>query len=87
MREAGLPAYKAVGWFGLLAPAGTPRAIILKLSDSVHEAAGSAEVISGLRAQGIEPAASSPAGFASFIQEQLELHKKLAQEVDLKLVQ
>jgi tripartite-type tricarboxylate transporter receptor subunit TctC len=87
MREAGLAAYKAIGWFGLLAPVGTNRAIILRLSDSVSEAVGSAEVVAGLRAQGIEPAASSPAEFASFIQEQLELHKKLAQEVDLKLAQ
>jgi tripartite-type tricarboxylate transporter receptor subunit TctC len=87
MREAGFPAYKAVGWFGLLAPAGTPRAINLKLSDSVREAVGSAEVIAGLQAQGIEPAASSPVEFASFIQEQLELHRKLAEEVDLKLAQ
>ena len=87
MREAGLAAYKAIGWFGLLAPAGTNGAIILRLSDSVREAVGSPEVIAGLRAQGIEPAASSPAEFASFIQEQLELHKKLAEEIDLKLVQ
>jgi tripartite-type tricarboxylate transporter receptor subunit TctC len=87
MREAGLAAYKAIGWFGLLAPVGTNRAIILRLSDSVREAAGSAEVIAGLRAQGIEPAANSPAEFASFIQEQLELHKKLTEEIDLKLAQ
>jgi tripartite-type tricarboxylate transporter receptor subunit TctC len=87
MREAGLPAYKAVGWFGLLAPAGTPQAIIVRLNDVVARAGKSAEVIAGLRAQGIEPADSSPAEFAAFIREQLELHKRLAQDVDLKLGQ
>jgi tripartite-type tricarboxylate transporter receptor subunit TctC len=87
MNEAGLPAYKAVGWFGLLAPAETPQAIIARLSDSVAEAARSAEVVAGLRAQGIEPTTSSPAQFAGFIREQLELHKKLVEDVDLKLAQ
>jgi tripartite-type tricarboxylate transporter receptor subunit TctC len=87
MREAGFPAYKATGWFGLLAPAGTPQDIILRLNDTVREATGSAEVIAGLRAQGIEPAWSRPAEFASFIREQLDLHRKLAEDVDLKLGQ
>jgi tripartite-type tricarboxylate transporter receptor subunit TctC len=87
MSEAGQPNYKAVGWFGLLAPAGTPAAIVTKLSDSVAEAAKSPEVAAGLRAQGVEPASSSPAEFASFIREQLELHKKLVEDVDLKLAQ
>jgi tripartite-type tricarboxylate transporter receptor subunit TctC len=87
MSEAGQPNYKAVGWFGLLAPAGTPHAVIAKLNDSVGEAAHSAEVVAGLRAQGIEPASSSPAQFASFIREQLDLHKKLAEDIDLKLGQ
>jgi tripartite-type tricarboxylate transporter receptor subunit TctC len=87
MSEAGQPKYKAVGWFGLLAPAGTPYAIVAKLNDSVGEAAKSAEVVAGLRAQGIGPASSSPTEFASFIREQLELHKKLVEDVDLKLAQ
>ncbi len=87
MREAGMPKYKAVGWFGLLAPAGTPAAIVAKLSDAVAEATKSPEVITGLRVQGIEPASSRPDAFASFVREQLELHKKLAEDVDLKLSQ
>ena len=87
MTEAGMPKYKAIGWFGLLAPAGTPAAIVAKLSDAVAEAVKSPEVISGLRVQGIEPASSRPAAFAAFVREQLELHKKLAEDVDLKLSQ
>jgi tripartite-type tricarboxylate transporter receptor subunit TctC len=87
MREAGLPGYKAIGWFGLLAPAGTPASIIAKLSDAVAEAARSAEVVTALRVQGIDPASSTPAQFAAFVREQLELHKQLAADVDLKLSQ
>ena len=87
MSEAGFPSYKAVGWFGLMAPAGTPPVIVDRLSDAVAEAARSQEVVTGLRAQGIEPASSRPQEFAVFVQEQLDLHRKLVEEVDLKLAQ
>jgi tripartite-type tricarboxylate transporter receptor subunit TctC len=80
-----MPDYKAVGWFGLMAPAGTPAAIVGKLSDTVAEAAKSADVIAALRAQGIEPAANRPREFAGFIHEQLELHRQLTKNVDLKI--
>jgi tripartite-type tricarboxylate transporter receptor subunit TctC len=87
MSEAGQPKYKAIGWFGLLAPAGTPAPIVARLSDAVAEAVKSPEVVAGLRVQGIEPASSRPHEFAVFVREQLELHKKLAEDVDLKLAQ
>jgi tripartite-type tricarboxylate transporter receptor subunit TctC len=87
MSEAGQPKYKAVGWFGLMAPAATPVDIVARLSNTVAEAAKSPEVVSGLRAQGIEPASSKPREFASFVREQLELHRKLVEDVDLKLSQ
>jgi tripartite-type tricarboxylate transporter receptor subunit TctC len=87
MTEAGQPKYKAVGWFGLMAPAGTPAGIVTTLSDAVADAAKSPEVVSGLRVQGIEPASSRPQEFAAFVRDQLELHKKLVEDVDLKLSQ
>src|SRR5262249_5267473 len=83
LRQAGHPKYKAIGWFGLMAPATTPLDIVTKLSATVAEAAKSSDVIAGLRVQGIEPASSGPSEFAAFIQEQLELHKKLVEDVDL----
>jgi tripartite-type tricarboxylate transporter receptor subunit TctC len=87
MAEAGQPKYKAVGWFGLMAPAGTPAGIIATLNRAVADAAKSPEVITGLRVQGIEPASNTPQQFAAFIREQLELHRKLVADVDLKLSQ
>jgi tripartite-type tricarboxylate transporter receptor subunit TctC len=87
MAEAGQPRYKAVGWFGLMAPAATSAGIIATLSAAVADAAKSPEVVTGLRAQGIEPASSTPQAFASFVREQLELHRKLVEDVDLKLSQ
>jgi tripartite-type tricarboxylate transporter receptor subunit TctC len=87
MREAGQPRYKAVGWFGLMAPAATPIDIVTRLSDAVADAAKSPEVATGLRAQGIEPASNRPQEFAAFVREQLELHRKLVEDIDLKLSQ
>ena len=83
--EADMPRYKAVGWFGLMAPAGTPAPIVGKLSEAVAEAVRAPEVIAALRAQGIEPTASRPAEFAAFVREQLELHRQLVKDVDLKI--
>jgi tripartite-type tricarboxylate transporter receptor subunit TctC len=87
MREAGQPRYKAVGWFGLMAPAATPIDVVTRLSDAVADAAKSPEVVTGLRAQGIEPASNRPQEFAAFVREQLDLHRKLVEDVDLKLSQ
>ena len=83
--EAGIPRYKAVGWFGLMAPAGTPANIVSKLSDVVAAACKSPDVVTALRAQGIEPTSSRPQEFAAFVRDQLELHRQLVKDVDLKI--
>jgi tripartite-type tricarboxylate transporter receptor subunit TctC len=83
--EAGMPRYKAVGWFGLMAPAGTPAGIVAKLSDVVAAACKSPDVVTALRAQGIEPTSSRPQQFAAFVRDQLELHRQLVKDVDLKI--
>ena len=70
---------------GCWRPPGRRRRSSRRLSDAVAEAVKSPEVVTGLRAQGIEPASSRPQEFAVFVREQLELHKKLAEDVDLKL--
>ena len=87
MREAGFPEYKAVSWFGLLAPAGTPPAVIEKLSAAVAKAVDDLEVTGALRNQGIVPRSSRPAQFAAFVAEQLDLHRRLADEAGLKFEQ
>ncbi|MEW6451525.1 MAG: tripartite tricarboxylate transporter substrate binding protein [Pseudomonadota bacterium] len=83
--EAGMPQYKAVGWFGLMAPAGTSKEIVAKLNEAVEVAVKDKDVVAALRAQGIEPKYTKPAEFGAFVAEQLELHKKLVKDVDLKI--
>src|SRR5262249_8737480 len=67
MAEAGLPDFEAGVWFGLVAPAGTPGAVIEKLSAAANGALRSEEVVAKLRAQGFEPLGGPPDEFARFI--------------------
>jgi tripartite-type tricarboxylate transporter receptor subunit TctC len=83
--EGGLPGYQSSGWFGLLAPAGTPAAIVAKLSQAVAEAVKADDVVRGFALQGIEPSSNTPEVFATFIRDEMELYRRLAREHELKL--
>jgi tripartite-type tricarboxylate transporter receptor subunit TctC len=65
--EAGLPGYEVSAWFGLAAPAGTAREIVMRLNAEVLKALQAREVRAGLAHQGLDPAGSSPEEFAAFI--------------------
>jgi tripartite-type tricarboxylate transporter receptor subunit TctC len=65
--EAGLPDFEASVWFGLVAPAGTRRAVIERLAAAANGALKSDDVIAKLKAQGFEPLGGPPDEFAQFI--------------------
>lgn len=67
MAEAGLPDFEASVWFGLVAPAGTPRTVIDKLAVAANKALKSDDVVVKLRAQGFEPLGGSPEEFTQLI--------------------
>jgi tripartite-type tricarboxylate transporter receptor subunit TctC len=67
MAEAGLRDFEASVWFGLVAPAGTPRAVIDKLAAAANKALKSDDVVAKLRAQGFEPLGGSPEEFTQLI--------------------
>jgi tripartite-type tricarboxylate transporter receptor subunit TctC len=67
MAEAGMPDFDTSIWFGLMAPAGTPREIIDKLARAVREAAAANEVVAAWRPQGIDPLSGGPEDFARHI--------------------
>ncbi len=68
--EIGVPGFEAVTWLGLLAPAGTPEAVINFLHKEVVAVLDSAAVKSKLAAQGFTPKPMSPAVFRKFIQDE-----------------
>jgi tripartite-type tricarboxylate transporter receptor subunit TctC len=61
--EAGVPGYEAVQWYGLMAPAGTPPAIIEKLHQGVVHALSDPGVREKFRASGARPVGNTPAEF------------------------
>lgn len=65
--EAGLLKFEWLAWFGVSAPAGTPKEIIAKLNMAIVKALKNPEVEERLLSQGIEPLASSPEQFSEYI--------------------
>ncbi len=61
--EAGVPGYEVDGWYGLLAPAATPPAIIARLNRDLSTLVSSADMKERLQAAGIDANASTPSGF------------------------
>jgi tripartite-type tricarboxylate transporter receptor subunit TctC len=71
MAEAGVPGFDISTWFGLLAPAGTPPAVIDKWNTDVTKILSAPEMRERFAAQGAEAAPDSPAEFARFIAREL----------------
>ena len=65
--ESGLPDFEASAWFGLVAPAKTPPAVLAKLTDAVNKALTSPDVVKRFRELGAEPGSSSGAAYSAFL--------------------
>ena len=68
--EAGVPGYEATSWFGMFAPAATPKPVLDKISAALGKVLANAEVKKKIDDQGGEPANETPAQFADFIQKE-----------------
>jgi tripartite-type tricarboxylate transporter receptor subunit TctC len=76
--EAGLKGYEVTGWYGVLAPAGTPREIISRLHADITRALALGEMVQSLNAFGLEPAPSnSPEEFTAFLQAEISKWAKV----------
>lgn len=75
--EAGVPGYEAITWFGLLAPAKTPKPIIARLNDVMVKVVHAPDLKSQLEIQGYDPVGSSPEEFAAFIRAESEKYAKV----------
>ncbi len=58
--ESGLPGFEVVGWYGLAAPAKTPRPLVAQINADTNRALQSTDLIDRLRVQGLEPVGSTP---------------------------
>jgi tripartite-type tricarboxylate transporter receptor subunit TctC len=84
MAEAGLPGYVTSTWGGLLAPAGTPRAVVVKLNAEVNRILALPDVKKKLQDAGIEPAQGSPEQFGAFLESEMGKWAKVAHDAGIQ---
>jgi len=85
MQEAGVPGFEALAWFGYLAPAATPRAIIKILNGAVVAALQDAEVKERLSGFGVDPVSSTPEEFAAYIKAEVAKWARVVKESGAKV--
>ncbi len=83
--ETGLPGYSSLGWFGLFAPASTPREIVAKVSADTRTVLTLPDAKQRLAEQGAEPEPSTPEAFAAFVNADIAKWLDLAQKAGIKL--
>jgi tripartite-type tricarboxylate transporter receptor subunit TctC len=83
--EAGLAGYDSTGWFGVVAPAGTPTAIIDRLSADINAVLGDEQIKTSMRNLGVEPAPSRPAAFEAYIRAETQKWARVIQQANIKI--
>jgi tripartite-type tricarboxylate transporter receptor subunit TctC len=83
--ESGVPGYEAETWFGIAAPAGTPDAVVNKLSTALQEVMNSKEVRSALEPQGAVIIANNPQQFAKRIQSDIAKWREIIHSARISL--
>ena len=87
MAESGYPGFEAVPWFGLMAPAGTPAAIIAKIHDEIVNVLAQPEVRRRLDDLGIDLIGGSPAEFAAAIASETPQWAKLIKAAGIRSIE
>jgi tripartite-type tricarboxylate transporter receptor subunit TctC len=80
-----MPGFEAVSWYALMAPAGTPDAIIAKLRDGTIAAINAPEAKAALEAQGAQPVGNTPAELAAVIAADTARWAKVIRDAGIKL--
>ena len=85
IQESGLPGFNGNTWLGLVAPAGTPREIVTRISAEVSRALNSPEVRERLLAQGVEPVGSTPEQFAAHLDAEMRRYAAVIRSSGAKI--
>jgi tripartite-type tricarboxylate transporter receptor subunit TctC len=83
--EAGMPGYQVNGWNCIVAPRGTPQAIVRRLNAEIVAGFKEADVVERLRKQSIDPAAGTPEQLAAHIKSEYARYTKLIKTIGLKV--
>ncbi len=83
--ESGFPGFQSSAWTGLVAPAGTPQAVIEQLNARLQQALKNPKTIEKLHAEGSEPLGGTPAQFTSFMQAEHAKWGTVVKESNIKM--
>lgn len=79
-----LPGYESTVWFGILAPAGTPKDIVARLNTEMVKIIRSPEIADRFAKAGVDPVGSSPEEFGSFLRAEVARWAKVVQDANIK---
>jgi len=82
--EAGVPGYDVTVWFGILAPAGTPKEIVTRLNTEMVKIMRSPEITDRFNKAGVDVVASSSEEFSVFLKSEVARWAKVVQDANIK---
>jgi tripartite-type tricarboxylate transporter receptor subunit TctC len=85
MQEAGVPGYNASVWLGLLAPAGTPKEVVMKLNAEIAKVLSAADTKKELYAAGVETDISSPEALNALMVQELDRWGKVIKDAGITM--
>ncbi len=85
LAESGVPGFEATATVGMLAPAGTPRALVLRLNQDVHRVVNEPAMREQLLARGLEIALSTPEEFARYIRNEIERWGRVVRDAGIRV--
>lgn len=84
IHESGLPGYEITTWWGFVAPAHTPNAVIARINKDIVAVVALADVKELLASQGAEPITSTPEQFSDYIRSQIEVYRKIISDAGIQ---
>jgi len=85
LTESGAPGYEATIWLGVMAPRGTPQAVVDKLNETISKIVGTAEVKQGWSRQGATPMVMNPAAFNKYLNDDIAKWAGVIKAANIKL--
>ncbi len=82
--EAGVRGFEMINWTGLVAPAGTPEAVVLRLQQAVRQALAEARMAQFFAAQGATPGGTDPAEFSALIRREVVSWQTVTQRAGIQ---
>lgn len=82
--ESGVSGYEATSWYGIIAPAGTPKSVVTRLHGAIVQAIAEPDIRQRLLAQGIDPVGSTPEEFAAYVKAEIGKWAKVLQTAGVK---